>query len=281
MYPHRGGALVFNTAHLNGSDIVATVNGPQIGQTCTNPDDPATCSPVYAQYPFTCVAGANLSSQARAKATCDEPIKEFFPGEVCTYVRNGYVNGAGLPVFDAYFATVFPLGVTIGDTTDTSPTDTKHDASWTATGGGPANLKTYLASSPSGTDILTADTINATSTSGRNFARQVAALTLNVGFVAAGVTGGSDPLHYRDLQLCNLVEGTDLGSGYILTATQAAALNGHTISQVLTDANSTLGGNALPAYVDSFNDWDRLATILNEAFDEFKPRSFAEKYLCR
>ena len=89
-------------------------------------------------------------------------------------------------LYDNNFLTLFFSGLTIGIEDNAGP---KHDATWTATTTGRSNLKTYLTSSAGvANTALTADTDNATSTSGGSLPRQAAALALNVGFNAAGVT---------------------------------------------------------------------------------------------
>jgi hypothetical protein len=126
--------------------------------------------------------------------------------------------------------TVFAAGLTIGINDGAGP---KHNVTWQATLSGRSTLKTYLTSAAGGaTTALTADTVNATSTSGEELPRQTAALTLNVGFSDAGLTGSTG---FGNLKVCNLAAGSTIGS-WTLTAAQALALNGKSISEVLTDA---------------------------------------------
>jgi hypothetical protein len=265
-----GSATINNEAHLDGASSTVTVQGAQIGT------DPVTSQPIYAQYTFTCVAGVALDNDANASVACEELPPP--PQNACTYTKGGY-GGPGSPgqIFDANFSTVFSGGLTIGINDGAGP---KHDALWTAGAPGPANLKTYLTSAASGPNTaLGADTTNATSTDGGSLPRQTAALTLNVGFDAAeDLPNGNQGL--GNLQLCNLTEGSAIGA-FTLTAAQAAALNGVSVSQVLAAANQALGGNGLPSYVGSFGDLNQLVTALNESFDNCTASSFALAYVCQ
>src|SRR5262249_37186052 len=140
--------------------------------------------------------------------------------------------GAPGQLFNNNYLAAFPSGLTVGIEDNAGP---KHDASWTATAGGRSALKTYLTSAAGGpSTALTADTNDATSTSGGSLPRQTATLALNVGFDIAGptpVVGGGG---FGGLQLCNLAAGS-AANGFTLSAAQAAALNGTTVATVLQD----------------------------------------------
>jgi hypothetical protein len=273
------GGSVCNAADLNG-----TADGGQlnviVGYDPTKPiydglGNIIGYEPIYATYE--CAAAAEASDSA-CVAVGNVP-HGFNDGDYCSYTKGGYA-GPGAPgqLFNNNFLSVFLGGLTIGIEDNAG---SKHDGSWAATSTGQSSLKTYLTSSASGpSTALTADTDNATSTSGGQLPRQTATLTLNVGFDQAGVSGGTDPANFGDLKLCNLVAGSAVGS-WTLTAAQAAALNGIAMSQVLTDANNALGGNGLPAYVGSFGDLNQLATALNESFDNCNVSDFATTYLCK
>jgi hypothetical protein len=268
----NGGALggkLCNDANLVGADCGGTLSvivGYQ--------DPPSNTIPIYATY--LCFAAAT----ADASACVDiGPPQGFQNDDYCTYTKGGYA-GIGDPgqIYNNNFLSVFSSGLTIGinNNAATAP----YDAMWTATATGSASLKTYLTSSASGPNgALTVDTINATSTSGGNLPRQTATLALNIGFNAAGLNGTH--INLGSLTLCNLVEGSTIGS-WTLTAAQATALNGRSISQVLADANNALAGNGLPAYVDtnSFGELNQLVTALNESFEGCNVTSFATAYLC-
>jgi hypothetical protein len=227
--------------------------------------------PIYATYECAAAASASASDCADIGSV----PQGFQDGEYCTYTKGGF-GGPGAPgqLYDNNFLTVFSSGLALGIEDGAGP---KHDATWAATG--QSTLKQYLTSSAGGQNTaLTADTDNATSTSGGNLPRQTATLTLNIGFNAAGLQGTS--VNFGSLTLCNLVEGSMIG-GWTLTAAQATALSGTTILQVLADANNALGGNGLPSYVGSFGDLNQLVTALNESFDNCGVTAFATAYLCK
>jgi hypothetical protein len=255
-----GSGTITNTAHLDGQSCSITVQGPQIGI------DPVTGLPVYQTYQFPCVTAADLDASANATVACESTPPP--PPSFCTYTKGGYA-GPGAPgqLFNGNYVVDFPSGLTVGVADGAGP---KHSASWTSNSAGQSALKTYLTSAAGGASTaLTADTTNATSTSGGQLPRQTAALTLNIGFASG----------FGNLKLCNLADGSAIGS-WTLTATQAAALNGTAVSSVLTNANSALGGNGLPAYAGSFGDLNQLVTALNESFDNCTPSAFAA-YLCQ
>ena len=93
----------------------------------------------------------------------------------------------------------------------------------------------------------------------------------------AGVNGAKH--NFGSLTLCNLVAGSTIGS-FTLTAAQATALNGKTISQVLADANNVLGGNAVPAAYGSAGNLNEVVNQLNLSFDSCSVSAFATSYLC-
>ena len=255
-----GSGTITNTAHLNGESCFVAVQGPQIGT------DPLTGLPIYQSFQFPCVTGVDLDASANATVACELPPPP--PPSFCTYTKGGYA-GPGAPgqLFNSNYLIVFPSGLTVGVADGAGP---KHNASWTANATGQSTLKTYLTSAAGGpSTALTADTTNATSTSGGQLPRQTAALTLNAGFANG----------FGNLKLCNLTDGTAIGS-WTLTAAQAAALNGTSVSGVLTNANNALGGNGLPSYAGSFGDLNELVTALNESFDNCTPSAFSA-YLCQ
>jgi len=265
-----GSGTITNTAHLNGESCSVTVQGPQTGT------DPVTGLPVYQQISFPCVTGVDLDATANAAVACEQQNQG--PPNVCTYTQGGF-QGGGVPgqLYANNYQIVFPGGLTIGINDGVGP---MHNASWTGNSTGQSALKTYLGGGgPSG--ALTADTSNATSTSGGALARQTAALTLNMAFgiKTVGGTPTVDTSGFGGLQLCNLTAGSTIGS-WTLTGAQAAALNGTPVSGVLTGANNALGGNGLPVYAGSFGDLNQLVTALNESFDNCTANAFATANLC-
>ncbi len=84
-------------------------------------------------------------------------------------------------------------------------------------------------------DSLDVDLVNPSSSNSSVFGGQVLALQINVDFSAQNITGNG-PI--GALVLCNV---------------------GVTVNQVLADANTVLGGGALPSYVTSISDLNDLA----------------------
>jgi len=259
------GGNVCNEAHLDGAACGGTLN-VIIGY------DPITGLPIYATYE--CATAADSDSSDCAQIGPPPSGCTFNNGDYCTYEHGAYA-GPGAPgiLYNNNFETVFASGLTIGIADGAGP---KHNATWTGNAAGRTSLKTALGGG--GTPgALTADTLNASSISGGSLSKATAALTLNIGFNAAGLNGTHTNL--GSLTLCNLVEGSTIGS-FTLTAAEAALLNGTSINQVLTDANNALGGNGLPAYVGSFGDLNQLVNALNGAFNGCTVSAFATTYLC-
>jgi hypothetical protein len=207
-------------------------------------------------------------------------VCSFTAGDYCTYDRGngnnqGYsgTTGTAGTIYNNNYLTAFPTGLTIGIV------GAPHDASWTDDAAGRTALKTYLNSAPAGPPtFLTADTSNATSTSGGILSRRVATLALNIGFNALpGVNGTKH--NFGSLTLCNLVEGSMIGS-WTLSGTQAAGLNGKTISQVLADANIALGVPPGPPVYGTYGNLNELVNQLNLSFDSCTVSAFPTSYLC-
>ncbi|PYV50314.1 MAG: hypothetical protein DMG98_28075 [Acidobacteria bacterium] len=106
-------------------------------------------------------------------------------------------------------------------------------------------------------DSLDVDLVNPSSSNSSVFGGQVLALQINVDFSAQNITGNG-PI--GALVLCNV---------------------GVTANQVLADANTVLGGGALPSYVTSISDLNDLADNLNNAFDNWMDTGWQEVNLCR
>jgi hypothetical protein len=96
---------------------------------------------------------------------------------------------------------------------------------------------------------LSASATNPTSTNAGVFAGQVLALRLNVDFSHSGFIQGG-------LENLKVAPGNKLA--------------GQTVAQVLTVANSVLGGGSLPAGISSIGQLNDLVTDINEAFDSGK-----------
>jgi hypothetical protein len=246
------GGTVCNSASLAGTACGGTLNvvDPNTGQFAT----------------YQCAAAA----AADASACVD--IGAHQSSNFCSYTQGAFNSSSNSPVatyLQNNFSTLlFPSGLTIGTTPSfyAQWTDVNKFRTWIG-GGGPSGA-------------LTANTVNATSTSGGTLAKQAGALTVNLAL--SGVYPG-DPAGLGNLTLCNLVEGSVIGSGdstWTLTAAQAAALNGQTISQVLAAANTALGTGVLPYNIASFGDLNQLLTALNESFDDCTISGFGAAYLC-
>ncbi len=106
-------------------------------------------------------------------------------------------------------------------------------------------------------DSLDVDLVNPSSSNSSVFGGQVLALQINVDSSAQNITGNGPT---GALMLCNL---------------------GVTVNQVLADANTVLGGGALPSYVTSISDLNDLADNLNNAFDNYMDTGWEEANLCR
>jgi len=109
---------------------------------------------------------------------------------------------------------------------------------------------------------LTADLLNPLTTASGSFGAEVLALTLNVDFTEAGLTGGTSGIGLGDLTLCGF--------------TTLPALNGRTVSDLLTDLNTLLGGGSATYGIS------QLAPVvesINTSFLLGAPSTFAQQQL--
>jgi hypothetical protein len=90
----------------------------------------------------------------------------------------------------------------------------------------------------------------------------VLALQLNVDFSDAGVIGGSTG---------NL--------GDVVLNDPASPLNGKTVRQILTIANTALGGGSVASYGVTITSLNTLVDSLNQAFDNCQASAWATTYL--
>lgn len=262
-----GSGVVTNRATLTGTSTTVPI---QIGT------DPVSGAPITVERP--CCVALDLSASNSIEVT-EGNQPPFLNGDYCTFTQGAYgaVGGrfgdqpAGAPAVMLWnnFATVYPSGVEVG-----------------IIGAGGFSMKFTSASAvaaylPAGgtAAALTDDLLNPTSTSSGVFGGQVLTLQINVSFSDAGVTNNQTG-SFGDLKFANLADLSQL-KGWTLTATQAAALNGKTVRQVLADANTALGGGSLPAYVGSISDLNQLVTWLNESFDNCVVTAGALSYLSR
>jgi hypothetical protein len=201
------GGMVCNEVELNGEAVGGTLN-VIVGYT-PNPDPTLPPLPVYATY--TCADAASASDESCVLVLAnDEPPPP--PPAFCTYSQGGY-QGNGVPgnLLINNWGAVNPL--TIGLNDGAGP---NHHARWTNVN----NFRTWIGGGgPSG--ALTADSENATSTSGGTLAKQTAALYLNTKF--------------------------NPGFGSLYLVGTGTSLDGQTVQQILDASNTALGGGALPA----------------------------------
>jgi hypothetical protein len=160
----------------------------------------------------------------------------------CTYTQGGWgakASGANPgTIRDRYFASVFPIGLTVGGT-------------YTARFTSAAAVDAYL---PAGKTpgVFTRNYTNPTSTTAGVFGGQVVALTLNVRFDAAGVLPDSSNIPLGALPL---------------STTRFAGL---TVGELLTLSNTVIGGttSALTPYGATVSDLNDAVTRVNEAFGD-------------
>jgi hypothetical protein len=236
-----------NTAHLNGESCSVIVQGPQIGT------DPVTGLPVYQQFEFPCVVGADLDASANVTVAC-EVVPPTTP-DVCTYTQGGWggtPNGNNpAQLLATNFSSVYSSGVEVG-----IPGASGYSMQFTSA----STVGVYLPAGKSPA-ALTADLVNPTSSSSGVFGGQVLALQLNVDFNNAGLTHDPD---FAGLKLCNT--GT--------------SLDGSTVGQILVAANTALGGGALPAGY-TISGLNNLVDNLNQSFDNCVASAFFSSNLCR
>jgi hypothetical protein len=149
------------------------------------------------------------------------------------------------------FAAVYPSGVEIG-----IPGAGGFSLKFTSS----TAIKNFLPAK--GTPgALKADATNPLTSAAGVFAGQVLALQLSVDFANAGKT--------------------DMGpiGGLILMNTGNANLDGLTIAQVLAQANTVLGGGALPNWATSVSDVNTIVDDLNGAFDDCITSGWAQAHL--
>ncbi len=266
-----GSGIVTNEATLTGTDTSVQI---QIGTDSLG-------NPIYANRP--CCVAVNLSASNSIEVTEGTP-PPFQNGDYCTYTQGAYgatvaagpnagqPSGAPAVLLWNSFATVYPNGVEVG-----------------IIGSGGYSMKFTTASAvaaylPAGgiAAALTVDLTNPTSTSSGVFGGQVLTLQINVDFSDAGVTNNTTG-KFGDLKFANLAGGSQINN-WTLSASQAAALNGKTVRQVLADASTALGdgsSSSLPSYVGSISDLNELVTWLNESFDNCVVTAGAVSYLSR
>lgn len=238
------GGSVCNAATLDGVACGGSL-GIIIGYESELIEDPLSpgsyitvTTPIYARYECAAAAAASATSCVAVERSPDEGFQD---GDYCTYTIGKYNSNSNNQValyVQANFATLFPAGLTIGVDDGAGA---GHHGKWTDV----SKLRAWIAGGgPSG--ALTADTLNATTTSGGTLAKQTAGLTLNL---ALSGSGGGQPAGLGDLVLEN-VAGQP------------------TVAQLLSDANDALGGLGLPGYASSYSALNALVDKVNRSFDD-------------
>jgi hypothetical protein len=263
------GGSVFNTAYLDGEDIYVPL---QIGRTPIYNEFGVVIGydPVY--YYAMCCEGIQKEASSevvvKARDTGGDDPTLLKDGDFSTFDQSGYQNKGkpqGYLILLANWSTVYPPGtVSVGD--HFKMTFTSAEA-----------IGIYLPDEKTAKegDVLTANLTNPTSTSSKDFGGHVLALRLNVDCSAAGIM----PVGFGNVLLANLVDGSYNGS-LKLTAAQAAALNGHTIGEILADAEHVLGGDgAVSTYGLGINELRDLARLLNISCKFGNVSPFAALYL--
>jgi hypothetical protein len=134
-----------------------------------------------------------------------------------------------------------------------------HTALWTNV----SPLSSYLPASGLAA-ALTANVTNATFTSSGIFGGDIAALKLNIDFSDSGFLTHPAGIHFGDLVLYGL---TDL-----------TGLNGTTVREFLTVADTLLGGGTSSYSID---DIDQISNLLNGAFINGSPSAWTQLHLKR
>jgi hypothetical protein len=183
----------------------------------------------------TATASGNGVTSNQASATVTATVVSGSVLTTYTQGGGGSKPAGGNPgaLLAANFSKVYgPAGVTIGGGFTLTFTSQPAVQNFLPQGGTPG--------------VLTASATNPTSSSAKVFAGQVLALQLSVDFSKAGITGSG------------------LG-GLHLTA---GPLAGQTVAQVLSEANTALGGGALPAGITKISDLNDVVDKINNSFDD-------------
>lgn len=259
-------SVVAQTLLPSGGTLTNTANLFSAGDSDTlvigyGPIDPLTGLPTPIYATFSCCGEQNLQATSTVTVTEDGGGGNGGGGgnTYHSYSQGGY-QGNGVPgqIMINNFITVFSGGLVLGVEDGAG---FLHDATWTATVAGRTALRTFLGGGgPSGP--LTSDTQDATSVSGGNLTKQMAALTLNVGFsgVVPGMEAGFGGLVYN-----NPSDPLD-------------AFNGKTVAQILAMTNLIMTGAALPGSY-TYGTLNQLITDINVSWDNGVQTSWAMTHL--
>lgn len=221
---------VFGTAGFGGFSIPYVHNSPpKIGDNLLEPEP---CSADVTNT-ATLTATASDGTALTAKATASVKIKWYqSPGPFTTYKQDQWGGSTANALLAGKFATLYPSGLTVGGAYTIALTSAAATDAFLPQGGGP--------------NVLSMNYTNPTKTTAGELAGQVVALKLNVDFSAAGFTKSG----LADLRL-------------------SKDLAGWTVAQVLTLAQTVLGGNkgALPSGVD-LNKLKDICKRINENYEK-------------
>jgi hypothetical protein len=207
-------------------------------------------TPCFGQTTTTNVWTATDSCGNTSTQTCVVVTGQCVNG--CSFTLGGF-GGNGAP--SAYV----PSGLTVGGT-------------YTLTFNSKLAIQTYLKNVKGTPGQLAASYPNPTSNHGEGiFGPQVVSLKINVGPTVPNPIGG--------FHLCGVNTTLLSSKGATLTAAQAAALEGKTVSQILADAGTVLGGGS-SAYGLSVSQLNAMVTLLNESFDNCLLSAWAKTYMC-
>jgi hypothetical protein len=192
-----------------------------------------------------------LQPSVTISGSCSLPPTGFVQGQYCGYTQGGWGaaphgNNVG-QILASYFTAVYTSGVAVG-----SPFSMTFQAA--------SDVEAYL---PAGgtPGQLTGNLANPTSSSAGVFGGQVLALRLNV-----------------DLNDAGIIDGTKGSiSSLVLTGT-GGSLDGKTIAQILTAAETALGGGTVPSGY-TVSTLSSLIDLLNQAFDNCVPSDWAQTHL--
>jgi hypothetical protein len=182
-------------------------------------------------------------------------------GSFCTYTIGQYKltgkgtpsNGTGSTMFTNYFQSAFSSGMSVGNYTPTTPSSAPYGYLWQGNAVGQQALRQFNTGGTGSTSAFTADMQNPSSGAGGTGAVQLNALTLNVGFSAAGVmpTGTA---------------GANLGSVLVCPVDGSPCpVSPLTVNQIIGIANTLFSGGTNSDF--DLNSISALLNNLNRGFD--------------
>ena len=195
------------------------------------PDDPALIDFTFGVQALVLAPGGPLNGGAFVSNGVVATVGAGPP--FCTHTVGSFAGvGGGGTIYDTHYQTVFASGVTIGQYTPGNGALAPNGLTWTGDAAGRAALKAFLGDALAAPAAFGADAVNPVSaTDGGALAQQTAALTLNIGFNAAGFSGAQ----------------TDFGDVVYLNCCAGDTLTGYAVGDLLLAANQALAGFPLPA----------------------------------